>query len=332
MIIKKAILHILDFNSNVSVFSQQTLDFSDSTATSYIEKHLEKIHKDSSKKSGKFLAESHFAENLVQYGRNEIEFIDFSSWIANLLYEQISHSDKLDSTDLLVVDYINDDVTYFAVMLLTNKSAYTHQVMNDDNGLHNEIIKHFAILPNPSQKIDSFAIVNCDDLSVEFLDKKKSIDGIDVNIIPEILLECTSEISTKEAVKIVKEVTNEIAEEYGSNSVVAVSKAKSYIVETTENSESFSPVELGKQVFADSPAMQDAFEKKIEEREMPKDIKVEHKTVVKTAKSHKIKTDTGIELTFPAEYFENPDYIEFINNPNGTLSIELKNIGKIVNK
>lgn len=332
MIIKRAILHILDFNSNVSVFSQQTLDFSDSVVPAFIEKHLEKIHKDSGKKNGKFLAESHFAENLVQYGRNEIEFVDFSSWIANLLYEQISHSDKLDSTDLLVVDYINDDVTYFAVILLANKSAYTHQVMNDDNGLHNEIIKHFAILPNPSQRIDSFAIVNCDDFSVEFVDKKKSIDGVDVNVIPEILLECTSEISTKEAVKIVKEVTNEIAEEYGSNSVVAVSKAKNYIVENSEISESFSPVELGKEVFADSPIMQDAFEKKIEEREMPKDIKVEHKTAVKTAKSHKIKTDTGIELTFPAEYFENQDYIEFINNPNGTLSIELKNIGKIVNK
>ena len=52
----------------------------------------------------------------------------------------------------------------------------------------------------------------------------------------------------------------------------------------------------------------------------------------KAGRSHKIKTDTGIEITFPSEYIENTDFIRFINNPDGTLSIELKNIGKIVNK
>ena len=52
----------------------------------------------------------------------------------------------------------------------------------------------------------------------------------------------------------------------------------------------------------------------------------------KAGRSHKIKTDTGIEITFPSEYIENTDFIQFINNPDGTLSIELKNIGKIVNK
>ena len=62
------------------------------------------------------------------------------------------------------------------------------------------------------------------------------------------------------------------------------------------------------------------------------DVKVEKNLAVKTAKNHKIKTDTGIEITFPTEYFENHDFIEFINNPNGTISIEVKNIGRILNK
>ena len=42
MIIKKAILHILDFNSGVCVYSQQLLDFSDSFVSTYLEKHLQK--------------------------------------------------------------------------------------------------------------------------------------------------------------------------------------------------------------------------------------------------------------------------------------------------
>lgn len=49
-------------------------------------------------------------------------------------------------------------------------------------------------------------------------------------------------------------------------------------------------------------------------------------------KNQKIRTDTGIELSFPTAYFENPDKIEFINNPDGTISIEIKHVGKITNR
>lgn len=332
MIIKKAILHILDFNSGVCVFSQKELDFTSEAVSTYIEKHIERVHKDTGKKNGSFLPESHFADSLNQYLHNEIEFIDFSNWAANILYERLSLAEENDSIDFLVVDYIYEDETYFGMFLMSNKSSYTHQVMNDDGVVHNEIIKHYAILPSITQKITAFAIINADTKAIAFCDKKKSIDGRDAMVIPETLLECTSTVSTNEAVKIVKQVTTEIAEEYGSNAAVAVSKAKNYIVENSEVSESFCPFDLGEEVFSESPLMREAFEKKIEEKQVPKTVKLEHKTAVKTSKSHKIKTDTGIEITFPVEYFENQQYIEFINNPDGTISIELKNIGKITNK
>ena len=52
----------------------------------------------------------------------------------------------------------------------------------------------------------------------------------------------------------------------------------------------------------------------------------------RVTKNHKIRTDTGIELTFPAEYGENPDFIEFFSTPNGRIEIVLKNIGSIENR
>ena len=39
-----------------------------------------------------------------------------------------------------------------------------------------------------------------------------------------------------------------------------------------------------------------------------------------------------MEITIPAGYFENQEYFELINNPDGTMTIELKNIGKIINR
>jgi len=146
------------------------------------------------------------------------------------------------------------------------------------------------------------------------------------------LLQCTSSISSKEAIKTVSQIATEIAEKHGTNSAVILSKAKNYLLENAEISSTFSPTELGQDIFADSEEMQKEFELQISEAQLPPDVKVEKAFAIRTGKNHKIKTDTGIEITFPAEYFENHDFIEFINNPDGTLSIELKNIGKILNK
>lgn len=49
---------------------------------------------------------------------------------------------------------------------------------------------------------------------IHFSDKKRQIDGNSVYVLPEILLECSSGVSAKEAVKIVRETANEVAEEY----------------------------------------------------------------------------------------------------------------------
>ncbi len=50
------------------------------------------------------------------------------------------------------------------------------------------------------------------------------------------------------------------------------------------------------------------------------------------AAKHKIRTDTGIDITFPAEYGKNPDFLEFESNLDGTLSIRIKNVGAIENR
>jgi hypothetical protein len=46
----------------------------------------------------------------------------------------------------------------------------------------------------------------------------------------------------------------------------------------------------------------------------------------------KLTTDIGVELSFPAEYYRDEKYIEIINNEDGTLSIQINNIGEIINK
>lgn len=86
------------------------------------------------------------------------------------------------------------------------------------------------------------------------------------------------------------------------------------------------------EVFRDNEVMKKTFRQKAAEADIPAKIEVENPKVVKSIRSHKIKTDTGIEIKIPTEYLENNRYVEFTNHADGTISIQLKNIGKIVNR
>ena len=61
-------------------------------------------------------------------------------------------------------------------------------------------------------------------------------------------------------------------------------------------------------------------------------IHVDKEATLKKILNHKLKTDTGIELTIPVDYFDNTEYVEFSNNPDGSLSITLKHINNIMNR
>ncbi len=66
------------------------------------------------------------------------------------------------------------------------------------------------------------------------------------------------------------------------------------------------------------------------EEKVPERVPVERKQVERAAvRNHKIRTDTGIEISFPAEMGSNSEYIEFVNEPNGLISIELKTSGQL---
>ena len=222
---------------------------------------------------------------------------------------------------------------YFAVILLESHPAYMHEVgANDFGDVATTVARHHAILPNPSQKVSSFAVVELATMDVWFVDKVREIAGEKRLVLPEGLLQCSSRASSKEVIQAVASVVEEVAEEFGANSTVALSKAKAYVAETADADEDLDVRELGERVFSDRPQVRERFERAIEEKAMPEQVSVERDVARKVTRNHKIRTDTGIELTFPAEYGDNPDFIEFFSTPGGRIEIALKNIGFIENR
>lgn len=330
--INKAILHILDFNSGVTVFSEQELDIASNSVAAFLTKHIEKSYQDQNAKTGTFFPNSKFKEKVTDYLTGMLDFTSFSVYAAELMYAAIAQADTAASTDLLVCDFTIDSSRAIALLKCNNKIGFIHQVVQENDKIKNDIINHYAILPGLAQKLDEYALIDANTLAITFVDKKRSVNGVETYVIADQILECNSRISPKETIELVSAITRTVAENHGTSTVEAVAKAKNYIVENTGISEQLDPVALGKEVFSASPIMQAEYIKEVESAGIAETVKIDKDFAVKKGRNHKIKTDTGIEITFPVDYFQSNEYIEFVNNPDGTISIQLKNIGSITNK
>ncbi|MCI8425207.1 MAG: nucleoid-associated protein [Adlercreutzia sp.] len=353
MKINQAILHVLDFVSCVNVYAQAPMDFSNKVAKRYVTSQAKRTLSNLDSKRGQFAPDSLFAEELRGYFRGERDFVGLSQQIAEFVAGELGRMEKTPSTDVLVIDFEGDlDQTvremtdeeaeaaykaagprYFAIILLEARQAYMHEVGTNDFGdTATTIARHHAILPNPSQKVASFALIAADGMDVWFVDKEREIAGEKRWLIPDGLLQCSMEASSKEVLEAVTTVVEEVAEEYGANTAVALSRAKAYVAERAEESDEVDAHELGREVFADAPQVAERFDRAVDEGVLPERVVVEKAVAKRVTRTHKIRTDTGIELTVPAEYGENAEFLEFFSTPDGRIEIALKNIGSIENR
>lgn len=331
IIIEKAILHILDFHSGVTVYSDAELPVKDSVET-WLLKHVERAWGSQDAKPGTFFQDSAFLKELQDYESGTLDFVALSKAIAKTLDDALTHAEEMPASDVIVAQVSIDEVPYLVILRSNSHIGFTHQVNQTEDGIQNEIINHYSIMPNLSQKIDEFAFINRKTRAVKTAAKKYKIDGEPVTVLPEVLLECSLTPSPKEAMKNLSKAAAQVAETYGQDKVATEAAVKSYVAETMQKGAELDLQEAGKEIFQDNPAMQQELDTAIRDAGITEPVQMDPEATLKKVSRHKLKTDTGIELTIPTDYFDNTEFVEFNNNEDGTLSITLKHISNIVNR
>ena len=340
--VDSAILHVFDFDSGSTYFSARPLDLSVRATRSFVQRHLRKISANAESRHGQFSPDSGFAAELQRYLAGEREFVEFTQDIAQWFWEELRRAEDLEQCDLLVADFTDtdsgaqDEVTFegeagrrfFAIVLLPRRQAFVHEV----GGETNDISRVDVTLPNPSQKVASYVLVDAQTGAIDFHDKERSVGGEKVSLIPERFLQCTSEASSHEVINEVSVIVRDVAEEFGLEPAVEVSRAKAVVARTADVEESFSPAEVGRAVFAEKPEMAERFEQRVAEARLPEEAPVRRGVANRLTKSHKIRTDTGVEITFPSELAEKPGYLDFATDAEGRITITVGNVAKIENR
>ena len=350
--IRHAILHAFDFDTGAAFFSDHELDLDEKLVKSYVRRHLNRCVSSERNMHGEFGENSGFEEELRLYLASQTSFEALSKQLAQFLWETLRTCDDLEPLDLLVADFEQsaeapqndadedelerafaaEPTRRFAIVLLPRSQTFMHSIEHPSGGAFNEIVRHDATLPNPSGKVNTYALVDCKTKAVDFCDKPRTIAGSEVWIMPNMLLQCTREPSSHEVIQSMERIVEQVAQESGSNPVRAVSRAKTCVAHSAELDERLIPEQIGQQVFEDEPALVERYEEHAREAGLPEEVHVRRAAARRLTKTHRIRTDTGIDIAFPSEYSSTKDYIAFDREEDGTLTITIRNVTHIENR
>ena len=324
--INKMIVHILDSTVGMPVLADVPLEY-ESGFGDLIRGHLVKILTSDERKKCEFYPDSLVLEWMNQY--NQDNFVTSSKQLADRLYGIMNSNLDIPAADLIVVEFSISQKGYLGLLKMNYKPSYTHYTEPHVAGNQNDIILQKAILPSESQKLSEAVIIDLTDYKVQVLEKKYEINGVKENYLSKHFLQCQSKLSQKTKVAIVTKAVEEINQKYYEGEFDKQLEAKSAINQQLEETGSIDLKKVTDELYKERAELKEEFNEKMEKYQIEEVVTVENKQTTRRFEKQHITTDTGIEIKIPMEQYKSGDSVEFITNPDGTISVLLKNVGKI---
>ena len=339
MLINEAVLHILDKNSGNLLLSQAPLQLGDPFLIEYITKLVDKIKK-GDPHIGQLAADEPLLgyladEPLLGYLADEgISFLEKTQQLADKLFALIAPAEEIGPADYLFFTGTSDTGgTLFGMIRLDYSSKVTHFVDYEGEAVSNTILQNHAILPNATQKPSEAFIVDLSNGNYHLIEKKVVIEGQKTAYFSEKFLEITVPVTTKEQIKEIKKTVTHIAKKHDEEPYKALATTQQAIFHQLEEQDEIDAAAIFDKVFEEKPLAREAAQLAIAEERVPEKIAVTNVPKYERKYSkQKFKLDNGIEITIPSEIYENKEMVEFINNPDGSVSVLIKNIESILNK
>lgn len=326
IIIRNAIVHILDSSVGMPVLSDTVLDLSPDL-NDFIRNHIFKIASGDDLKSCVFHEDSYIYGLLKEF--SEENLIAFSHAVSHSLYNIMNQNIDIPAADFLVVTYQYQSQMYLAFLKLNYKETFIHLTGEADGCNCNDIIKYKATLPS-SSRLSEAALINLSALEASLVEKKFDINGVKTNYFSELFLQCHAKMSSKTKLGIVTKAVEQINKKYYEEDFDKHMEAKSIIQNELAEEGTLNVEVLSEKIYGSQPEIKEAFTEKLEKYNLQKEeVTPKNKQTIRKLEKQFLTTDSGIEINIPMEEYKNPDHVEFITNEDGTISVLIKNINHI---
>lgn len=329
--LKQAILQVVDRDVGSPVFSQQTLDLTSDITRDYLTNKVKKLSSAQSK-TGIIKEEASLLQLITLL---ETDFINVSQQLVEKWYAIYQMSDDAPSADVFVVLYEQGAQPYLAFLKVNYHQAYTHYVDAESGQLVNQLIIHQSILSSKTQKADEGFSINLASRQFELIEKQYLFSGEKQFYLSQQLLEVEPAPSLEENVRVVKKAAEKIGKRFEVAKHDVVANVKEAIYATIEADGELDTAVVAEKIFKNNVSAQTEFKAEMTDKAPAVSVPVSpavQEIAVKKYGKQKLKLSNGIELIVPIEVYQNPDLFEFINNPDGTMSVAIKNVEEVISR
>ena len=325
IIIHQAILHVLDTTLDAPVLSGGGMELT-AEKTAYLQNHIEKLLASDEIRQCRPLPDSAF--------RNELEhnqdFIDLSCRIAGVLFDYMHAHTTIPGADLAVVDFTRDGVPWLGILKLNYKNGYTHYTETVEGAPVNSIIQQRACLPTQSGKVEEGALVNLTDYSMRLLEKKYDIDGHKEFYLSSVVFQYTQAEPEKKKLQAIQEAAAQAVKDAYEDEPHADAQAAMLIAnQAADNDNQVSVEQVRQQLAEEYPLAAVPFDDYVEKSEVLEEAAAPVTVTparIRRMESRSIRTANGIEVKIPTELLNSDSELEFLHDPDGSVSLLIKNV------
>ena len=325
IIIHQAILHVLDTTLDAPVLSGGGMELT-AEKTAYLQNHIEKLLASDEIRQCRPLPDSAF--------RNELEhnqdFIDLSCRIAGVLFDYMHAHTTIPGADLAVVDFTRDGAPWLGILKLNYKNGYTHYTETVEDAPVNSIIQQRACLPTQSGKVEEGALVNLTDYSMRLLEKKYDIDGHKEFYLSSVVFQYTQAEPEKKKLQAIQEAAAQAVKDAYEDEPHADAQVAMLIAnQAADNDNQVSVEQVRQQLAEEYPLAAVPFDDYVEKSEVLEEAAAPVTVTparIRRMESRSIRTANGIEVKIPTELLNSDSELEFLHDPDGSVSLLIKNV------
>lgn len=327
MHIEECYLHVLDFLNGTRVYSEVPMKL-DADIEEYVMSHIEHFFSGYDVSTLAVNTEMPIWSMLEKSRENG--FAALSLEVADTFYGEMEKSEDIKACDLICARVDLDGKEYFAFIKLNFKVSYVHMIETEEQSISNRIVRHISTLPQKTQSADEGFVLDWMDEKILVKDKSVTIDGKKVKYISTAFLGGTERMTPKKAVDVLTKSAEKIMGKYQSEGLVQQAKIRNAIHELIDENGSLEPSQIANACF-ESHEERSAYQDILSEKGLMDtawEIAETHKKKLK--RTQKIKTASGVEIILPYDYAAQDDNLEISTNPDGTVEIQLKNLGELI--
>ncbi len=327
--IRQAILHVLDTSLDTPVLSETPLELTADTAA-FLTEHVEKAAASDEQKSCAFEEGSPF----LSWPLHDLDaFVPTTGEIALRLFQFMRIYPDIPAADALMIQAELDGAPHFILLKLNYRESYIHYLPPGGESRRTSILRQRTVLPAPGGKAVEACFVNLSTGGVRVLEKKYTIDGKKAFYFSSQFLGCSPALSEKQKLQEVRRAAESVSEMFGVPEQApgprpkrAETRAAAVLCEKLTEDEPARVAEVCEELCGDNPAAREEFHRLLREKHVdPEDTVRAAPAAVRRMEKQSLRTPDGVEVKIPVNLYES-DAVEFISNPDGTISLLIKNI------